>query len=103
MKIIPTNGFLYVEVLGKGGKTNPMGLIELDQVPEPKDMISLKILAVDTEDKEIPIGKGKIVMTQDMFLREIKPETPVAGASVKAIVRWKDVMAVIEEDEQPQS
>lgn len=125
MKIIPQNGFMHVELLGRGDRLTPSGLVQPEDKPMRDDLVSVKILAIDqfpqpatmTTNEIRPYSVGQTVMTQCMCLRPIRPEVdpkakiePIGDErtysndkTVTAMIMARDVMAVVEEDDQPQS
>ncbi len=116
---------MHVELLGRGDRLTPKGLVQPEDKPKPDDLVSVKILAIDesiqslvsaTEIQLFPYVVGQTVMTQSMCLRPIRPEAdpkskiePIADEHTysndkkfTAMIMARDVMAVVEEDEQPQ-
>lgn len=108
---------MHVELLGRGDRTTKAGVVQPEDIPKPDDLVSVKILAID-EYEETPLyAAGQTVMTQCMCLRPIRPEVdpqtkiePILeeraysdDKQFTAMIMARDVMAVVEEDEQPQS
>ena len=97
MKVLPQNGYLYVEFVGRGEKITQSGLVIDGPDPQPTEVVSLKILAVDIEEKVFK--PEQVVMTQTMFTRPIGDENLVDTGKFRAMLARRDVMAVLEEDE----
>ena len=96
MKVLPQNGYLYVEFIARGEKTTPGGIITPDSELQPTEVVSLKILAVDVEEKLFK--PDQIVTTQKMFTRPIANEALIDTGKFRAMLARADVMAVLEED-----
>ena len=96
MKVLPQNNYLYVEFLGRGERVTPSGVVALDEKPQPTEVVSLKILAVDAEEKLFK--SGQIVTTQKMFTRPIGNEALIDVGESRAMLARNDVMAVLEDD-----
>ncbi len=113
MKIIPRNGFMYVELLGRGDRVTPSGIVQPEDKPQMDDLVSVKILAIDESVETPPYLVGQTVMTQCMCLRPIRPEAdlktkiePIADERTHsndkkftAMIMERDIMAVVEENE----
>ena len=98
MKVLPQNNYLYVEFLGRGEKTTASGIVVDGPDPQPTEVVSLEILAVDAEEKLFK--PGQVVTTQVMFTRPIGNEALIDTGTFRAMLARADVMAVLEENER---
>ena len=99
MKIIPQNGMILVTYLGRGETTTEAGIIIGEKIEPPSQMevVTCRVEAIDTEDKETNLIVGQIVMVTVMSL---KPLADVSSSSNRGFIRWADVIAVIEEENE---
>lgn len=97
MKVLPQNGYVYVEFIGRGETTTPSGIIINEPELQPTEVVSLKILAVDIEEKLF--RRDQVVTTQKMFTRPIPNKALMETGKFRAMLARADVMAVLEEDE----
>ena len=112
MKIIPQNGYILVEMIGRGDYTTKAGILLKaggDKKPNIDEVIRFRVLAVDPgELYHIPRAAGpptvpytveQTVCAQGLMCKEIAKRNPEDPAEKQRFyLRWSDVISVIEEE-----
>ena len=104
MKIIPQNGMILIKYLGRGETTSASGIItpEKMEVPPALSIVNCRVDAFEADWKDerehkINLVVGQVVMTTFM---SIKPISDSPGFKECGFIRWADVIAVIEEENE---
>ena len=116
MKIIPQNGMILIKYLARGEATKASGIITPGKTGQPKTMevVSCRVekfdpdwvepstirrsaTGPDAEREKINLIVGQVVMIQAHSMRPILDDTDCAEFG---FIRWVDVLAIIEEENE---
>jgi len=104
MKIIPQNGMILVKYLGRGETTTAAGIVITGEMDMPKqgEVVSCKVLAVDTDFKDengqsVNLINGQVVL---VVAHSIRPMADDPTNTERGLIRYCDVLAVIEEEDE---
>lgn len=99
MKIIPQNGMILVTYLGRGETTTAAGVIALERkaLPNSMEVVPFKVLAIDTNNDDQNLIPGQIVMAQRHNVRPIEDDEK---NEERSFIRWDDVIAIVEEENE---
>jgi len=107
MKIIPQNGHMLVEMMGRGDYTTNSGLIlpvNSREKPNIDEVVKFKVLAIDPnpieDDKQFPYMVGQVVCAQGLNSKPItKRNQEDEGEKQRFYFHHTNIISVIEEDD----
>lgn len=115
MKIIPQNGYMMVEMVGRGDYTTKAGIllkVAGQDKPNIDEVTRFLVLAIDPNpvkvcrtsfaeatSKQYPYVVDQVVCAQGLMCKEIAKRNPEdKDEKQRFYLRWEDVISVIEEE-----